>query len=190
MNCGASDAVTERAHVPDKEVAADRQPIQALSQDDLLTSLGPLLTANTVIVCLGSELHGDDAAGVAIARDLAGDAPWPVIEAGLAPESFVVKIAERQPDTVIVIDAVDFGGPPGAVALVDVERVANFAAGSHGPGAAPFFDALQLMHRCDVVALGIQPLETRVGDNLSPPVRQAVARVVGALRAPVDNAGP
>ena len=167
----------------------ERPPIQALDHRDLTRFLRPLLTSRAVIVCIGSELHGDDAAGVAIGRQLTGDIPWPILEAGLAPESFVVKIADLRPDVVILIDAVDFGGRAGEVVLVDVDRIVDVAAGTHGPSLMPFVEALRLMHPCRMVVLGIQPLETRVGDALRPPVRKAVARAVAALRALADETG-
>ena len=168
----------------------DRPPIQALNHQDLIESLRPLLASRVVMVCIGSELHGDDAAGVAVGRQLAGRVPWTVLEATLAPESFVVKIADGRPETVILVDAVDFGGRAGEVVLVDVERIVDVAAGTHGPSLLPFVTALQLMRRCDVVVLGIQPLDTRTGADLSRPVRRAVDRIVAALRALADDTGP
>ena len=181
--------MTARSHSAGGEDLMDRPPIQALTQRGLTKSLRPLLTSRAVVVCIGSELHGDDAAGVMIARQLGNRAPSPVIEAGLAPENFVVKIADLRPDTVILVDAVDFGGRAGEVVLVDVERIVDVAAGTHGPSLIPFVTALQLMHRCDVIVLGIQPLDTRTGADLSPPVRQAIARVVATLGALADDGG-
>ncbi|KKN96969.1 hypothetical protein LCGC14_0162190 [marine sediment metagenome] len=181
--------MTPRSHTPAREGITVRRSIYVLTPDDLYALLRPLLTSAAVIVCIGSELHGDDAAGVIIGRELTDQVPWPILKAGLAPESFVVKIANYRPDTVILIDAVDFGGRAGEVILVDVDRIVGVAAGTHGPSLMPFVEALQLMHRCDLVVLGIQPLETRVGDDLSPPVRQAVSRVVGAIHALADDDG-
>jgi hydrogenase 3 maturation protease len=168
----------------------DRPPIQALSHPDLIRSLRPLLGSHAVMVCIGSELHGDDAAGVAVGRQLVGHVPWTTLEAGLAPESFVVKIADLRPSAVILVDAVDFGGRAGEVVLVSIERIVDVVAGTHGPSLLPFVTALQLMHRCDVMVLGIQPLDTQTGADLSPPVRETIGRIVAALRALADDAGP
>ena len=178
--------MTERDQAAVRE-ETDRRPICLLTSDDLRASLRPLLAPPAVIVCIGSELHGDDGAGVAVGRELAGQVPWFVIEASLAPESFVVKIADYRPNAVMVIDAVDFGAPPGSVALIDVDRIACVAAGTHGPSLLPFIEALQMMHRCEVIVLGIQPMTTRTGDGLSPPVGQAVSRVAAAFRALADD---
>ena len=178
--------MTERNHAAVRE-EADRRPIRLLTPDDLRASLRPLLAPPAVMVCIGSELHGDDGAGVVLGRELAGLVPWFVIEAGLAPESFVVKIADYRPGAVMLIDAVNFGAPPGAVALIDVDRIASVAAGTHGPSLIPFIEALQMMHRCEVIVLGIQPMATRTGDGLSRPVRQAVSLVAAAFRALADD---
>jgi len=182
--------VVERRHAAGRGDTANRQPTHLLTQEDLKRSLCPLLTPATVIVCVGSELHGDDAAGVVIGRELANWAPWPVIQAGLAPESFVVKIANLRPNRVIVIDAADFAGPPGAVALINADCIADAAASTHGPNPTLFLEALRQMHSCDAILLGIQPLTTRTEDDLSSPVRQAVTRVVGAFCALAAARGP
>ena len=171
---------------------ADGLQSDVLTQDDLQQRLGQLLSTRTVIVCVGSELHGDDGVGVAIGRQLADQVPWPVFEASLAPESFVVKVADCQPDLVILIDAADVGAPPGAVVLIDADALADLSPSTHGPGLKMFLEALRLMHACRVVMLGIQPERTTTGEPLSAAAADAAQRIVEAFQLACQHqtAGP
>jgi len=157
--------------------------VHVLDRDALQGRLSNLLGPRAAIVCMGSQLHGDDDAGMQVGRELAGELPWPVFEVANAPESFVAKIAGHQPETVIVIDAVDFGGEAGDVALIDIDRIADESASTHGPSPVRFLEALRCMHPCLCAVLGIQPADTGVGQPLGPPVRQAARRIADAFRA-------
>ena len=156
--------------------------VDVLTQDELQQRLGQLLSPRTVIVCMGSELHGDDGVGVAIGRQLADQVPWPVFEVSLAPESFVVKVADCQPNLVILIDAADVGASPGAVLLTDADSLANLSPSTHGPGLKMFLEALRLMHACRVVMLGIQPANTETGQPLSATAAEAARQIVEAFQ--------
>ena len=149
----------------------------------LARELAGLLTPHAVIVCAGSDLRGDDGAGSAVAERLGDDLPWPVHNTQTAPESFVGKVAAQKPDTVLLIDATDFAGSPGDVALIPAERIVGQGPSTHGPTPQLFLRALLAIHPCRCVVLGIQPGCTDVGGPLSEPVQRAVEDVVEAIRA-------
>jgi hydrogenase 3 maturation protease len=132
---------------------------------------------------MGSELHGDDGVGVAIGRLLAGQVPWPVFEVSLAPESFVVRVADCQPDLVILIDAADVGASPGAISLTDTDSLAALSPSTHGPGLKMFLEAVRLMHPCRIVMLGVQPASTETGKALSEAATRASVQIIDALQA-------
>jgi hydrogenase 3 maturation protease len=156
---------------------------------ELVDGLSAIVTSGTVIVCVGSDLRGDDAAGVAIGRALAEtELPWPVFLAQTAPESFLQKITSHQPETVIVIDALGIEGPPGSIAAVEAGDSVVLSPSTHGPGAAAFFEALQILHPCRCVVLGIQPKQMEFGRDLSEPVRESVDLIVEAFRKTADLA--
>jgi len=148
----------------------------------LAEQLKGALEPTSVIVCIGQELAGDDAAGVAVGRAVAGELPWRVVEAGTAPESFLVKVAAAGPASVLLVDAAHFGGEPGEVRLLDAGEIAGPSPGTHGPSPAGFLALLNTMHPCRARILGIQPAAVEIGAPLSAPVRDAVERVVRALR--------
>lgn len=144
--------------------------------------LADLLGESTVIVCVGNDLCGDDGAGPAVAEALGETVPWPVVNAQTAPESFLGKIVAHRPRSVVVIDATDFGAAPGTVRRVGGDDVAGQGPSTHGPAPRAFLDALQMMHSCRTAVVGIQPRRTDPGSEMTPAVRDAVERVVGAIR--------
>ena len=90
--------------------------------EHLAEHLGAVLCRDSAIVCVGNDLCGDDGAGVAIARRLAGAVPWTVHDTGTVPESFLMKIVDARPQSVLLIDSLDFGASPGATEQVESSR--------------------------------------------------------------------
>jgi hydrogenase 3 maturation protease len=149
----------------------------------IIKQLRKLLLPGSAIVCAGNELCGDDAAGLAVAGQIPHDGPWKVFEAGPAPENFLVRIAQSRPPSVLLIDAMDFGGEPGEVTLVDAKGITGQGPSTHGPGAEAFLELLTQMHACPMYVMGIQPRSSAVGAPLSEDVAASVGAVAAALRS-------
>ena len=157
----------------------------------LASLLADLAGPGLVIVCVGNELRGDDAAGTALAEELARrHLPWPVHDTRTAPESFVMKIVQQVPESVIVIDTLDFGAAPGNVALFEPDEMGGLGPSTHGPAPVAFLKVLGMMHACRRAVLGIQPLSTEFGRELSSPVRRAVDMIAEALATLAASMGP
>ena len=161
---------------------AGRSEEGGAAADDLAPRLAPWLTPGTVIVCIGNELRGDDAAGPAVARLLAGRVPWTVVDAQTAPESYLGPIVEARPGCVLVIDALNFGAAPGTIEVVEPDRIAGCGPSTHGPAPLMFLEALAGMCPCRRAVVGIQPRRIEFGAEMSPPVARAVERLAEALR--------
>jgi len=158
--------------------------------EHLAEHLRPYLDGRAAIVCVGNEMLGDDGAGTAVARRLAGNVPWDVYDTQTVPESFLMKIVAGRPDAVVLIDALDFRAECGAVELIEHEHVTGQGPSTHGPAPIAFLDVLRMIHPCRQVVLGIQPEQCEWGRGLSEPVRLAVDRVVRAFTlAGADRAG-
>jgi len=149
--------------------------------EHLVEHLREIVEPSTAIVCVGNELCGDDAAGVLVARRLAGAVPWKVFDTQTVPESFLMKIVEAAPASVVLIDALDFGAAPGAVELIEASQVAGQGPSTHGPAPLAFLDILQMMHPCRRVVLGIQPELSEFGSSPSEAGLRAVDRIVEAF---------
>ena len=157
------------------------------SAEHLVEHLAEFVEEPLAIVCVGNDLRGDDGAGMAIARELAGTVPWSVFETQTVPESFLMKIVQGEPASVILIDALDFRSPPGTIDLVTADKVANQGPSTHGPAPLAFLDVLQMMHPCHCAVLGIQARNVAFGQPLSQPVKIAVKRIVRAFQTLADR---
>ena len=151
------------------------------SAERLAEQLANVLTPSSAIVCVGNQLRGDDGAGPAVAGKLGAGLPWRVFDTQTVPESFLMKIAAGKPESVVLIDALDFGGAPGAVDLAPAGDVGGQGPSTHGPAPIAFLEALGMAHPCPCWVLGIQPQRVEFGDSLSPPVEAAVELVVRAF---------
>lgn len=154
--------------------------------DESRTHLGtirdalPTLEDSPAIVGVGNEMRGDDAVGVLVARRLQGKIRVPVYDVGPVPENFLGKIARSGAKSLVVVDAVDFGGRVGDVRLLEPQEITYSHFSSHLP-------PLQLMElflgeggvRMQVLA--VQPGTVAMMAELSPEVRMIAEAIVRLL---------
>ena len=107
---------------------------------------------------------------------------YKTLRAKVFAENYLGKIVAARPETVVVVDALDFGGPPGDVRVAEPDELAGAGPSTHGPAPLAFLEALAIMHPCRCAVVGIQPLGVGPGAAMSPPVAQAVGLVVRAVR--------
>jgi hydrogenase 3 maturation protease len=163
------------------------EPVTAvgvLSAEHLAEHLIAIVAPSTVVIGVGNELCGDDGAGPMIARRLMDRVPWTVLDTQTVPESFLMKIVGLQPASVILVDALDFGAPPGCVELFEAHQLCGQGPSTHGPAPLAFLELLQMMHPCQSAVVGVQPRRVSFGSAMEDAVRRAVDLVVrGFIRA-------
>ena len=126
-----------------------------------------LLHGNVVILGVGNELRGDDGVGVYIAKKLKGKN---VINAGVAPENFVGKIKKMKPDRVVIFDALDFGGKPGEVKVVDARKTEGLKISTH---SLPLSFFCGLFGKTEIYVVGIQPRNREFGGRIDREVKRS-----------------
>lgn len=141
--------------------------------------------SRVAVIGIGSELGGDDAAGVELAERIsaraAGREDILVIDGGPAPENVTGPVRRFRPDVVVMVDAVQMGRDPGTIDRVDWRRAEGLSASTHTLPLNCLAAYLAGELACEVVLLGIQPAQRGFGEPLSPPVRQAVDRLADGL---------
>ena len=100
--------------------------------------------------------------------------PWTIYDVQTVPESFLMKIVDSRPESVVLVDALHFGAAPGAVEIIEADQVGGQGPSTHGPAPLAFLEVLQMMHPCRRAVVGIQPQKVDVGDEMTAPVRGAV----------------
>ncbi len=136
-----------------------------------------------VVLGVGNVLKGDDAAGPAVAEALAREFPGRAFDGGQAPENFAGPVRRAEPETIVIVDAADFGGEPGEVRVASAEDVGGLMMGTHAPPLSVFMSILKEETGADVYLLAVQAASMRLGDMMSPDVRTAVDGIILELTA-------
>ncbi len=162
-----------------------RRP-EALPADDL-ERLGEILVGRVCVLGIGNRLAGDDGAGSAVAEQLAGRVAARVIDGGIAPENHLERVVREKPDAILLIDAVDFGGAPGSLRVLDARDLGPGGLSTHATSLGLIREYLSARSPARAALVGIQPGRLQLGEALS----DEVARSVGALASRIaDLLGP
>ncbi|MGB9631122.1 MAG: hydrogenase maturation protease [Candidatus Methanodesulfokora sp.] len=142
--------------------------------EDLKDRIKRALKGKYMVVCIGNELRGDDGVGIYIGRRLKNAITTEF------PEDCIHRIRDEKPDTILFIDAVDFGGEPGSVIFSEL-REASSTISTH---RLPLSLLIELLEEVKPKAyiLGIQPKSMNLGEGLSSEVRKSADMLLSILR--------
>lgn len=123
----------------------------------------------------------DDGAGSQIAEALQDCPGLHAIDGGMVPENHFEKVVQTRPDTILMIDAGDFGGEPGELRLLQPDEVALSGLSTHAGSANMLAQYLNARCGAKVGLLAIQPGDVSEGEQLSPAVAAAMDGLVKEL---------
>jgi len=155
-----------------------------LSSDapSFVSRLTGVLTGKVCVVGVGNRLRGDDAAGPLLVDRLSGNVRVACIDAGVAPENYLEKIARCDSQTVLLIDALNFGGVPGEARIFAPDDLAFRGISSHAPSLGMACEYLKLRCGARVFLLGIQPETVALGEGPSRAVLESIDRLAAAIQ--------
>jgi hydrogenase maturation protease len=150
-----------------------------------------------LVAGVGNVLRGDDGFGPAVVQALAARDDLPpgirVVETGIGGIGLVHELMDGY-DALVLVDAVERGGEPGSLYVLDVQvpEVDELSAGERYELSTDLHQAvpsraLILARAAGVLPpvvrmIGCQPLETdELCTELSPEVQQAVRKAVGVI---------
>ena len=144
----------------------------------------------TAAVCLGSPFRGDDAVGPLAAERLR-DAGATVLDCADEPTRLLDDWGGL--DTLVVVDALRTGAPPGTLHRVEGGG-ARFPedlplASTHAVGIADALELGRALGRAPrrVVVLGIEGAAFARGDEMTPAVERALDELIGAALAELEG---
>jgi len=151
-------------------------------KNDLKNALNRLPTPpeslRLVVVGVGNELNGDDAAGMSVVRALhARGFSRPhvlLLEGATAPENLTGAIRRFTPQAVLFIDAAQMGEPIGAIRFLDADQALGVGISTHTLGLEMMAGYLKAEVGCQCWALAIQAGETMVDTPMCNAVAAAV----------------
>jgi hydrogenase 3 maturation protease len=152
-----------------------------LAGSQLFEQLNKFRRSKVLIVGVGNVLKGDDGAGPLICQRLAGKVCADLIDAGTVPENYIRPVINKAPQNLLVIDAVDFGGPVGAIRIFEPQQLDNLVISTHTLSPRLFVDMVRREIEVDVYFIGIQPGQIGLGQPLSGPVEDAIEELCRVL---------
>ena len=147
----------------------------------LSEQLEKLRNSKTVILGIGNTLKGDDGAGPLVCEGLVGKTCAELIDAGSVPENYIQPIIKKAPQSLVIIDAVDFGGSVGEINIFKPEQLNSLVISTHTLSPRIFIDMIRQDIAVDVYFIGIQSAQVRFGEGVSVEVESSVQHLVSIL---------
>lgn len=151
--------------------------------------------SDTVVICLGNPLMGDDGVGLAALERLREE--WELegvelVDGGTWGLSLVPAIEDAT--RLVLVDAIAANGTPGDIIELSRERLPIYLSRKLSPHQVDMRDALaaaELRGRLpdDIVAIGIEPHAVALSTELSAPVARALDRLVHSVIAQLEHWG-
>lgn len=150
---------------------------------DFQPALEAILHGHTAVVGVGNPDLGDDGAGVRLAERLMASGCANVFVAGTSPETMAPSLARLGFERLLFLDAVDFGGAPGAVVLLGAREIQSRfpQVSTHKLSLGTLARMLEMDRGAQVWLLGVQPAELK-GPALSAIVETTVQTLTALLR--------
>jgi thiamine biosynthesis lipoprotein len=154
-----------------------------------LAGTGPHARAGRfVFVGVGNNMCSDDGVGpyvVSILKEKQKskepDGRFTFIDVGQMPENYIGAVAALKPDTVVIIDALDFKDTPGAVQIVDAANIRGACISTHGMPLDLFAGQIMRLTAAKVFVVGIQPQSVALAGGLTKSVKAKADELVDAI---------
>ncbi len=158
---------------------------------ELAGILSRFLTGCVCLLGIGNRMWRDDGVGSLTVEALEDYPELHTVDGGMVPENYLEKVVGHDPDTILIIDAVDFNGRPGELRLLEPGQLAGSGLSTHAGSPATLAQYLELRTGARVGLLAIQPGDTNQGSELSPEVaatmRDLVEGLAGTAASPVRH---
>jgi hydrogenase 3 maturation protease len=137
-----------------------------------------------MVVTVGNQMMGDDAAGPLLAQKMQQSPldQWDALDGGSTPENCLHLIRAAAPEQVLVIDAADMDLAPGEIRLIGSDKIEDpLFMTTHTLPLSYLMQALREFVP-QVEMIGIQPRVVAFGYPVSIEVQQAVGQVYANLQ--------
>ncbi len=133
------------------------------------------------VVGVGNTLKGDDGAGPEVIACLRGRIDLPIVDASEVPENYGGWVVNENLDSVVFIDAVEFGGEPGEFRIIPLQKLMMSASSTHRLSLHYVIRYLEEEWGGDAILVGVQPKGLVLGEGLSAEVAAGVSDLAQAL---------
>ena len=133
------------------------------------------------VIGVGNILRGDDGAGPEVIALLGGRIEVPIVDASEVPENYGGWAAKQGLESVVFIDAVEFGGEPGEFRIIPLQNLMMSVSSTHNLSLHYVIRYLEEEWGGDAILVGIQPKSIELGEGLSAEVAAGVRALAEAL---------
>lgn len=140
-----------------------------------INSLKELNLQKTLFVGIGNVLKKDDGAGVYITCQLDQYKSVRTLTVEVSIENYIGKINTLNPETLVLVDSVDFGEEAGCYKLLPLGDIRDVTVNTHNISlnkVAELFDANTIL------ILGIQPAALGFGEQMSDVVQSSADKII------------
>lgn len=141
------------------------------------------------VLGIGSDLRGDDAAGMLAAEDIAKyitkkpKSRIKVFFGSTAPENLTGEVRKFKPTHLLIIDTVEIKEKPGTILVLTPEEVGDGVSFStHKMPAKILAEYFLRLLGCNIIFVGIQPSSIEFGRPPSKQVKSAAREIASAIR--------
>lgn len=140
-----------------------------------------------LIVCIGNRIRGDDGVGSYIGDKLVKANIGDVLNVESSLENYLSRIANKKPEIILLIDAIDAGLKPGAIIIGSIEELkerVSFMTTHNIPITLlmRFLKDVFQMRDVKVYLLGIQVKEVGIFEKISHEVKTSADYIVDLLK--------
>ena len=133
---------------------------------------------NILFAGVGNVLRNDDGVGVFIVSGVENRDHISTLLVEVSIENYINKINSLSPDILIITDCLDFNREPGYADIIPVSQTNEFTISSHNISLKRVSEFLKM----EVHVLGVQPADLRVGEHLTPVVRESAEKIIEIIR--------
>ena len=136
-----------------------------------------------VLLAVGSDLRGDDAAGLLVAERLQSKTSdkFQILIGGTAPENLTGEIKRLKPSHLLIVDAANMKVAPGTVQILSHQEIGGSSFSTHALPLKVMIDYILVDHPCEVIVITIQPQDITFDGPVSAAVKQAAELVAAAI---------
>ena len=141
------------------------------------------------VLGIGSELRGDDVAGMLVAQALDKNPGkknaliLKVFFGSTAPENLTGEIKKFKPDHVVMIDTIEIKERPGTIIVLNPHEIGEGVSFStHKMPAKILADYFVKSFKCDVTIVGIQPASLEFGKTASKEIKDSARQIARAIK--------
>jgi len=133
-----------------------------------------ILKGKVAIVCIGNRDRGDDGIGPHLADVVKGKTSYEVIDTGVTPENYTGVITKLKPDTIVLVDAIQFEGAPGEVKLFSGDDLRIGKISTHDVSPKLLIEYLKSSTNATIYVVGVRPKSNKFGEGLSDEAKMAI----------------